>query len=110
MVKFANRHRKPCKIKVGDWVHLKIRPHRQVSMPTRLHPKLSARFYGPYLVLKQVRAVAFQLKLPEGARIHPVFHASQLKLAVGNNPVEANLPTGRSTDNVQETKTSTFVL
>lgn len=61
MIRFANHHRKPSNIKVGDWVYLKIRPHRQVSMPTRLHPKLSARYYGPYLVLKQIGAVAFQL-------------------------------------------------
>lgn len=61
-------------------------------MPTKLHHKLSARYYGPYLVLKQVGAVAFKFQLPEQARIHPVFHVSQLKRAVGNKPVENALP------------------
>lgn len=92
MAKYANTHRKPTNIKEGDKVYLKIRPHRQVTMPTRLHPKLAARYYGPFLVLKQVGAVAFKLQLPETARIHPVFHIPQLKLAVGNHAVEEELP------------------
>jgi len=94
MTKYANKHRKQSSIQVGDWVFLKIRPHRQVSMPTRLHPKLSARYYGPFLVLKQVGPVAFGLQLPETARIHPVFHVSQLKKAVGTHQVEKDLPEG----------------
>lgn len=61
-------------------------------MPTKLHPKLSAMYYGPYLVLKQVGTVAFQLQLPAQARIHPVFHVSQVKQVVGSHPVETELP------------------
>ncbi|RZB98082.1 Transposon Ty3-G Gag-Pol polyprotein isoform B [Glycine soja] len=92
MVKHANNHRRPHDINVGDWVYLKIRPHRQGSMPPRLHPKLTARFYGPYLVMRQVGAVAFQLQLPSEARIHPVFHVSQLKRALGNHQAQEELP------------------
>ena len=92
MVKHANNHRRPHDINVGDWVYLKIRPHRQGSMPPRLHPKLTARFYGPYLVVRQVGAVAFQLQLPSEARIHPVFHVSQLKRALGNHQAQEELP------------------
>ncbi|KOM28225.1 hypothetical protein LR48_Vigan511s004800 [Vigna angularis] len=40
----ADKKRREIDIKVGDWVYLKNRPHRQSSMPTRLHPKLSARY------------------------------------------------------------------
>ena len=43
-VKFANLHRKPSQIKVGDWVYLNIRPHGQTCMPTPLHPKLLAHY------------------------------------------------------------------
>ncbi|XP_047159358.1 uncharacterized protein LOC124829830 [Vigna umbellata] len=61
-------------------------------MPLRLHPKLSARYYGPFEVLPQVGKVAFHLQLPEAARIHPIFHLSQLKKAVGEKRVEKALP------------------
>jgi len=61
-------------------------------MPTRLHPKLSTRYYGPFLVLKQVGPVAFGLQFPDTARIHPVFHVSRLKKAVGTHQVEKDLP------------------
>lgn len=60
MTHYANK-RKASNIKEVNWVFLKIRPHRQVSMPTRLHPKLSACYYGPFLVVKQVEHVAFRL-------------------------------------------------
>lgn len=83
MIKCANAYRIPSRIKEGDLVYLKIRPHRQVSMPSRLHPKLAARFYGPYLVVKKIGTVAFELQLPAEAQIHLVFHVSQLKLAIG---------------------------
>lgn len=52
MTKQANRNRRKVTIKVGDWVYLKIRPHRQSSMPTRIHQKLAARYYGPFRVLQ----------------------------------------------------------
>ena len=48
MTKYVNNHRLPSKIKEGDWVCLKIRPHRQASMPTRLNPKLSAKYYHSF--------------------------------------------------------------
>jgi len=61
---------------------------KQVSMPTRLHLKLFACFYGPYLVLKQVGSVAYKLQLFEDAQ----FSMPQLKLAVENHHVEKELP------------------
>jgi len=92
MSKFANRHRRPASIKIGDEVYLKIRPHKQQSMPTRLHPKLSARYYGPFRVLAQVGAVAYKLQLLDEAHIHPIFHVSQLKKAIGNERIETTIP------------------
>lgn len=53
MTRYANAHRVPSKIKVEDWVYLKIRPLRKTSMPIRLYPKLVVRYYGPYQVVQE---------------------------------------------------------
>ncbi|XP_052728408.1 transposon Tf2-1 polyprotein isoform X1 [Vigna angularis] len=92
MIRQANKKRKPTNFEVGDWVYLRIRPHRQTSMPTRLHPKLSARYFGPFQISQRVGEVAYKLQLPDTARIHPVFHVSQLKKAIGERRVEKELP------------------
>jgi hypothetical protein len=42
--------------------------------------KLSPRFIGPFLILKRVREVAYQLELSDHlADVHDVFHVSHLK-------------------------------
>lgn len=38
--------------------------------------------------------MAYKLKLPEGSRVHPVFHVSLLKKAIGEYQVESELPQG----------------
>jgi hypothetical protein len=76
----------------GEWVFVKLRAHRQQSVVTRINAKLAARYYGPYPIIEKIGAAAYKLKLPEGSRVHPVFHVSLLKKAVGEYQVEEELP------------------
>lgn len=80
----ADKHRRAVCFEVGDLVYLKMRPYRLRSLARKLNKKLSTRFYGPYPVEARVGPVAYRLHLPPEARIHPTFHVSQLKAAVGD--------------------------
>ncbi|CAJ2648246.1 unnamed protein product [Trifolium pratense] len=58
--------------KVGEWVFLKLRPHRQQTVARRINQKLASRFFGPYPILE--------------------------KKAVGNYTTEPELPVGLETE------------
>ena len=67
---------------VDDWFFLKLQPCRQRSLARRPFDKLASRFYGPYHDVQKIRKVAYRLELPESAKVHPIFHVSQLKCTV----------------------------
>lgn len=55
----ADKGRKDKQFTVGEWVFVKLRPHRQQSVAQRINPKLSPRFYGPFEIIERIGAVAY---------------------------------------------------
>lgn len=78
----ADKKRRDVSFVAKEMVYLKAQPYKYKSLASWLNEKLSPRFYGPFEVQEKVGNTAYRLGLPEHARIHPVFHVSQLKKAV----------------------------
>jgi hypothetical protein len=76
---YADTRRRLLEFKEGDHVYLKVSPIWGMRR-FKVKGKLSPCFIGPFLILKRVGEVAYQLKLPNHlADVHDVFHVSQLK-------------------------------
>ncbi|PNX93307.1 Ty3/gypsy retrotransposon protein [Trifolium pratense] len=100
----ADRKRQEVIMQVGDHVLVKLQPYRQQSAVLRKNKKLSMKYFGPFKIIAKIGSVAYKLDLPPSARIHSVFHVSQLKLFKGNVD-EPYLPLPLTENGVQDDAT-----
>lgn len=93
MKQAADQKRRDVIFQAGEWVYLRLQPYRQHTIFKRTSHKLSTRYYGPFEIEARIGQVAYRLKLPEGTRVHPVFHVSLLKKHIGQEiPTSGTLP------------------
>ena len=76
---YADKHRIERSFEVGGLVYLQLQPYRQSSLKKKWAKKLKPRFYGPYMAIRKVGEVAYELELPKERKIHNVLHVSNLK-------------------------------
>jgi hypothetical protein len=81
----ADRKRLPMEFTIGDMVLVKLQPYRQMYVANRVNNKLGLKYFGPFPIVAKIGSVAYKLQLPSTARIHPVFHISQLKKFNGHS-------------------------
>jgi transposase InsO family protein len=87
MKKHADKKRTERVLQLGDMVYLKMQPYRRAAFGLRQSIKLTSKYYGPFRVLEKIGSLSYKILLPEGVKIHPVFHVSQLKKHLGKNAV-----------------------
>jgi hypothetical protein len=76
-----NKHRVECTFEVGDLVYLRLQLYRQDSIKRSGEEKIQPHFFGTYRISRKVGVISYELELPQGSRIHNVFHVSFLKKA-----------------------------
>ena len=68
MKHFTDIHMTERVFQESDWVFLILQSYRQQTVVSRRNLKLTAKYFGPFQVIAKMGAVAYKLKLLEGAR------------------------------------------
>lgn len=84
---YANKGRSERSFQIDDWVYLKLKPYKQLSLRKSHIWKIAPKYAGPFKVIQKVGAAAYKLLLPPAAKVHSVFHVSLLKKKVGKKEV-----------------------
>ncbi|GKC56522.1 putative reverse transcriptase domain-containing protein [Tanacetum coccineum] len=100
---YADNRRKPLEFEVGDQVLLKVSAWKGVIRFGK-KGKLAPRYVGPFEILKKIRPIAYQLRLPkELSSVHDIFHVSNLKKCLADANLHVPL------DEIKIDKTFCFV-
>ena len=81
----ANRCRRASLFKLNNLVYVSIKNMNLLRQQVR---KLVLKYIGPYRIIRNTGNEAFELDLPlemKNHNIHPVFHASLLRIHIPNN-------------------------
>jgi hypothetical protein len=88
---YANKRHRSLEFEVGDHVYLRASPMKGVKR-FWVKGKLAPHYIEPFPTLKKCVTVAYMLDLPPSlARVHDIFHVSQLKKCL-KTPVHIMLP------------------
>jgi hypothetical protein len=89
----ADQGHSECQFSEGDQVFLRLQPYNKTSLKVEHCQKLVPKFYGPYIVLKCVGQVTYQLAMPSQSKLPPIFHVSCLKKVIGTGcQIQTHLP------------------
>jgi len=88
-VRYDARHT-PLLLQPGDKAYLRL--HNGYRLPGVPNSKLSLQRVGPFEIVKRIRNLAYQLKIPSNWRIHNVISVAQLEPAVTGDPYNRPVP------------------
>lgn len=61
MKKCIDKKRRNVFFEMGEWVFMKLRPHRQQAVARRVNQKLAPRYFGPYPIIMKIRIVSYKV-------------------------------------------------
>ena len=100
MINTSRKSRYSVKYDPGEWVWLNNDHFTLSSDLEGINRKLVAKWSGPYRVVNMPSEVTVRLEMPDTIGIHPIFHLSQVKKAIGTTE---SLKAGEGTPVEQDT-------